>query len=119
MSRIQPGTICKIVNASRYVGRMVVALERAPTGDYTLPDGYPAVPGRPGVWVIESLDGLFEAPIYTFGRKTGSRMTRFAAVDEKYLKPYDPGAEPDEILRKVGKPKTNVMAPRRQVEFSR
>lgn len=97
MSKIHPGAICKIVNAARYNGRMVVALWRTPIGDYTLPDGYPGIQGRAGVWVIESLDGMFEAQTFSSGRVTGTRMTRFVAVDQMYLKPYSPGDGADEV----------------------
>ena len=93
MSKIHPGAICKIVNAPRYNGRMVVALHPTPIGDYTLPDGQPACCGRPGAWVVESLDGTFEVTM-TSGR---TRQTRVPAVHESYLKPYNPGDGADEV----------------------
>lgn len=40
-------------------------------------------------------------------------------ADDRALRPIRDSDGTDEILRKVGKPKSNVMAPRRQVEFSR
>lgn len=97
MSKIHPGAICKIVNAPKYNGRMVVALHPTPIGDYTLPDGYPACGGCSGAWVVESLDGTFEVSIYSAGRITHTRQTRFPAVHERYLKPYDPGDGADEV----------------------
>lgn len=118
MSKIQPGTICKIVNAPQYNGRMVVALQRATGGDFRLPDGHVSC-SESGEWCIESLDGDFT--VYTTSFR--ARTTRYAVCAERYLKPFDPGHGTDEALvlakARDALPKRNDLAPKRQVEHAR
>jgi hypothetical protein len=114
MSSIQPGTICKIVNAPQYNGRMVVALERAAGSEFRLPDGHISC-SEPGEWCIESLDGEFAVHTTSFR----SRTTRYVVCAARYLKPFDPGAGTDEILLKAGKPKANDLAPKPELEHAR
>lgn len=91
----KPG-ILAIIKAPRtplYDGRIAEVLYLAPHGDFTLPDGYPAVDNSlEDGWVIKFVGGPTTAPT-----TRGVRETWYAVGSDKYLFPL-PG-EPEEVKR--------------------
>ena len=84
--RIWPGALCYITHPTMF-GRMVEALYEAPVGvPITLPDGYRNIPAPcAGLWVVKFLGGPVSVPCVV-----GSRMTIYAVIPSRWLRPILP-----------------------------
>jgi hypothetical protein len=100
MPNVKPGDLAYITHP-KLLGALVSVLHLAPNGDYRLPDGYLARQETAGTfWVCESLGAPFNAPLI-YG---GNRATRFAAIEDCWLRPLRDGDGADESLSWVETP---------------
>lgn len=95
----KPCDIARIVHPTMY-GKLVLVLYAEPIGHHTLPDGHGAVnqTGEVG-WVFEFLGAPQEVPL-----NYGTRLARYAACGDKWLRPIRDNDGEDETLRWAGKP---------------
>lgn len=89
------------ITCEPYIGHFVSVLRWTPPGNFTLPDGYPALNVDVGGWLCEKHVGYFDAPCGNDKR----RQTRYAVIVDKYLRPIRDQPGEDEILRIAGLPK--------------
>lgn len=68
-------------------GWLVNVLDAAPIGRYRLPDGHMAETNRPGLWIVESLQQPFDAPL----KSGGYRTCQFGCIDDAWLRPLRGG----------------------------
>ena len=117
MSNVKPGDLAYIVHPSLY-GKFVNVLYATPISDgFILPDGVKGFNTHPGMWICEAHGALFDAPYHFSDGTVGTRKARFSSIGDHWLRPIRGLDAADEA--QAGKPKSNVMAPRRQVEFAR
>lgn len=97
----KPGDLAVIVHPRHY-GKLVTVLYAAPHGRFTMPDGWTHadVSDRGPSWVIESNGSPFEARL----RDGTERMTVYAVVGDRWLRPIRPEEGEDESLTWAGKP---------------
>lgn len=98
----KPGDLAVVVGSSQYSGMICEVLYAAPIGSFFLPDGFYAIDGEVGYWVVK------------FSRKisvqttNGFRETYYGHGDDKYLRPIRDQDGTDEMIRIAGKPKNNA-----------
>lgn len=83
-------------------GWIVQVLNRAPIGEYRLPDGFMAMGESDAVyWVCESLmHSPFNAPILYRG-KWSKRQTRYSAIDDPHLRPLPGIEDPTQVDERI------------------
>ena len=88
----RPGDLAMVVHPTLF-GRLVNVMYAAPVGrNYVLPDGFRARRDGPNCFVCESLGPLFDAPVNMEDGSTTRRLTRYASIQDRWLKPLrDPG----------------------------
>lgn len=104
---VRPQDLAVIVKAKvtpALLGRFVTALEVAPSGEFTLPDGrkHSALPGEMAPWWICEFAQPVRAPL----ESGGWRSTAFAPVPDDCLRPIRPQPDDatDEMVLLVGLP---------------
>jgi hypothetical protein len=80
---VKPGDLAYITHPTM-LGHLVEVLYQAPTGFYTLPDGYSACRLTDGLaYVCKSLGSPFPARLLS-GK---TRKARYVAIDDRWLRP--------------------------------
>lgn len=101
----KPGDLAYIVAGGQYHGHFVTVLYGV-TGDHTLPDGQEGgLFGCSFAWVCEKASGHFVAPTRSRAGNVGKlRKTKFAAIQDRHLRPIRDQDGEDETLTWAGKP---------------
>lgn len=100
----KPGDLAWITHPGMY-GTLVEILHAAPVGQFKLPDGQPATCVNSDCWVFEFLGRPKKVGV-TYHWGEGSRLAKFAACQDKWLRPIrDLGDDAvDETLQRLAAP---------------
>jgi len=96
--RCRPGDIAYITHPA-LVGKLVTVLYQAPHGEHYLPDGQLAISSAAPCWVCESMGAPFVVLIDIGRGETVTRETRFAVIQDHWLRPIRGDELPAEVSR--------------------
>lgn len=98
---VKPGDLAFIIGGSRFAGRIVEVISRAPSGvSFQLPDGF-AQCAQDYEWVIRFVGSPVDAPVGTGGKFTHSRKTLYACCPDRKLRPINGLPVDEEIADEV------------------